>query len=205
MIAQAPKAFPMQNIIYFVTSSIFSSSHYSQSKDASQKEYRQLERKVKELKRKYDALTPRNRYLIINTSENYFTLKSGKKILHEGICSTGSYTLLQTHDGGEQWIFKTPRGMFRVNNIIRKPTWHRPDWAFVEEGLPIPPKHSAKRYEFGVLGEYGFDIGHGYLIHGTLYQRFLGLPVTHGCIRLGDEDLEIVKNNMFIGSRVYIY
>jgi L,D-transpeptidase YbiS len=33
----------------------------------------------------------------------------------------------------------------------------------------------------------------------------MGQNVTHGCIRLGDEDLEIVYNTLQIGSKVYIY
>jgi len=193
----------LQDGIYSVTS-IFSRSHLP-SKEATQKEYKQLERTVRELKRKYETLIPRGRYLVINTTENVYSLKSGKKVLHEGRCSTGSYILLKAYDNSAQWTFKTPRGLFRVGNIIEKPVWRMPDWAFIEEGLPVPPKHSLKRYEFGVLGDWALDIGRGYLIHGTLYQRFLGLPVTHGCIRLGDEDLQIVIHNMSIGSKVFIY
>ncbi len=31
----------------------------------------------------------------------------------------------------------------------------------------------------------------GYIIHGTIFKTLLGKRVTHGCIRLGDEDLEV--------------
>jgi len=61
------------------------------------------------------------------------------------------------------------------------------------------------RFEYGVLGDYALSLGDGYLIHGTLYQRFLGLPVTHGCIRLNDENLELVYRSLQVGSKVYIY
>ncbi|MFH1755394.1 MAG: L,D-transpeptidase, partial [Candidatus Latescibacterota bacterium] len=30
-------------------------------------------------------------------------------------------------------------------------------------------------------------------------------PVTHGCVRLDDEDLKIVYQNLMLGSAVYIY
>jgi lipoprotein-anchoring transpeptidase ErfK/SrfK len=43
------------------------------------------------------------------------------------------------------------------------------------------------------------------MIHGTLYKRFLGMPVTHGCIRIGDDDLEAIFNALPVGSKVYIY
>ena len=150
------------------------------------------------------SLTPPAPYLIIDTSENRIYLWSGTKLLHETVCSSGSYVLLKASNN-QQWMFSTPRGVFRVLGKHHAPVWRRPDWAFVEEGLPIPAPYAAERYETGVLGEYGIDFGNGYLIHGTLYQRQLGLPVTHGCIRLGDEDLRIVYRNLQVGSKIFIY
>jgi lipoprotein-anchoring transpeptidase ErfK/SrfK len=49
------------------------------------------------------------------------------------------------------------------------------------------------------------SLGDGYLIHGTIYKRFIGMPVTHGCVRLGDEDLKAIFNTLSIGSKVYIF
>lgn len=113
--------------------------------------------------------------------------------------------MLKTADGNEKWIFKTPRGMRRIQAKIEDPVWRMPDWAFIEDGLPVPGPYSHERYESGVLGDYALSLGDGYLIHGTLYQRFLGLPVTHGCVRLGDKELEIVFRTLRVGSRVFIY
>jgi L,D-transpeptidase YbiS len=31
------------------------------------------------------------------------------------------------------------------------------------------------------------------------------MPVTHGCIRLNDEDLEAIYNTLAVGSKVYIF
>jgi L,D-transpeptidase YbiS len=103
------------------------------------------------------------------------------------------------------WIFKTPRGEFRIRGKTTFPVWKKPDWAFIEEGLPVPSPDHPSRYEYGSLGDYALSLGYGYLVHGTLYQRFLGMPVTHGCIRLGDTDLKAVYNNLEIGSKVYIF
>ena len=88
---------------------------------------------------------------------------------------------------------------------ITNPVWRRPDWAFIEEGLAVPSATHPSRYEYGVLGDYALSLGDGYLIHGTLYKRFLGMPVTHGCIRMNDEDLEATFKTLNVGSRVYIY
>jgi len=159
---------------------------------------------VDNLKKQFSKLTPKSNYLVINTTENRFFLYSGKELLRAGICSTGSYTLLVQGDK-KKWEFKTPKGIFKIRERKTEPVWKKPDWAFVEEGLPIPSPNHPSRYEYGTLGDYALSLGDGYMIHGTLYQRFLGMPVTHGCIRLGDADLEVVFKAMPSGAKVYIY
>jgi lipoprotein-anchoring transpeptidase ErfK/SrfK len=113
--------------------------------------------------------------------------------------------MLKTEKGDKVWVFKTPKGKRWIHGKITNPSWNRPDWSFIEEGLPVPKKDDPSRWESGVLGDYAMSMGDGYLIHGTIYKRFLGMPVTHGCIRLNDEDLEIVYNTLSIGSKVYIF
>lgn len=169
-----------------------------------QAKHLRLHKEATELDKKLDRLIPRNHYLVVNTTGNTFRLYKGRELVREGLCSTGSYTVLKAGDQ-MSWTFKTPRGMYRIQGKINKPIWRKPDWAFVEEGLPIPPANSSLRFEAGVLGNYAMSLGHGYLIHGTLYQRFLGMPVTHGCVRMGDDDLEAVFRSMQVGSRVFIY
>lgn len=162
------------------------------------------QKRLATLQNKIEKLSPSSPFLIVNTTTNTFVLRNRKGIIREGFCSTGSYTLL---DAGEnlKWIFKTPKGLFRIQGKLVDPLWIKPDWAFIEEGLPVPPKNHPDRFEYGTLGDYALSLGQGYLIHGTLYQRFLGLPVTHGCIRLGDEDLKVVYNMLNEGARVYIF
>ena len=143
-------------------------------------------------------------YILINTTKNEFKLYKGGELIREGICSTGSYVRLE-YDGEKKWVFRTPKGMFRIKGKTKYPVWKKPDWAFVEEGKPIPSLNHPSRYEYGVLGDYSLSLGDGYLIHGTLYQRMLGMPVTHGCVRLGDDDLETVFHTLNIGDRVFIY
>ncbi len=157
------------------------------------------------LERRLASFIPTQTYLVINTVDNRFSLYRNRKLVREGFCSSGSYTLLKTKDGEKEWIFKTPRGRLTIQGKITNPVWRKPDWAFVEEGLPIPGMTDASRYEYGVLGDYAMSLGDGYLIHGTLYKRLLGMPVTHGCVRLNDDDLEAVFYALSVGSRVYIY
>ena len=169
------------------------------------KQMTQLVKDEQRLSRKFSAYTSGQSYLVINTTGNRFFLYQNKKLVREGFCSTGSYTQLTNAEGSKQWIFKTPKGRFWIHEKITSPLWVRPDWSFVEEGLPIPPANDESRYENGVLGDYAMSLGDGYLIHGTIYKRFLGMPVTHGCVRLNDDDLETIYNTLNIGSKVYIF
>jgi lipoprotein-anchoring transpeptidase ErfK/SrfK len=164
-----------------------------------------LNKDVLRLSRKFTSYTPGQSYLVINTTNNRFFLYRNKKLVREGLCSSGSYTRLSSAEGNRHWIFKTPKGQFWIQQKIVKPLWIRPDWAFVEEGLPIPPANDESRFEYGVLGDYAMGLGDGYLIHGTIYTRSMGMPVTHGCVRLGDDDLEAIFNTLNIGSKVYIF
>ncbi len=149
-------------------------------------------------------LVPKSPYLAINSTANEFYLFEDGTITRHEKCSTGSYVLLKNGDL-QQWMFKTPKGEFKILNKKRKPVWKKPDWAFIEEGLPVPSINHSSRFEYGVLGDYSLSLGDGYLIHGTIYQRFIGLPVTHGCIRLNDENLELVYKKLAVGSKVYLF
>ncbi len=162
------------------------------------------QKSIKSLEGKLEKLKPAKPYIIINTTENRFSLRevSGDTI-RTGVCSTGKNEILIV--GEKRIVFKTPKGMFTVRNKRTNRPWVKPDWAYIEEGLPIPPARSADRIEMGTLGEYALELGDGYMLHGTLYQRFLGLPVTHGCVRLGDEDLEVIYKTLSVGSKVFIY
>lgn len=165
----------------------------------------QLDKQIAANNKRLQALMPTTPYIIVNTTGNDFKLFNSKHdMIREGLVSTGSFTILRTGNN-RQFVFKTPRGQLRVLGKTKDPVWKRPDWAFIEEGLKVPSHNHPSRYEYGTLGDYSLNLGDGYLIHGTLYKRFLGLPVTHGCIRMGDDDLELVFKTLQIGSRVYIY
>lgn len=163
-----------------------------------------VQKEIDKLDYKLQLKQPKSYYMIINSASNEFSLYKGNTLITQDKCSTGSYVLLK-NDNNQEWMFKTPKGEFRIQGKTVAPIWRKPDWAFVEDGLPIPPSNHQSRYERGVLGDYALSLGNGYLIHGTLYQRFLGLPVTHGCIRLNDKNLELVYKSLQVGSKVYIY
>jgi lipoprotein-anchoring transpeptidase ErfK/SrfK len=143
-------------------------------------------------------------YIAVDTVANRLYLVKDGEVIREAVCSTGTGGVLEDPATGRRWVFETPRGSHRVQQKIKSPVWNKPDWAFVEDGIPIP-KSAAERMDTYSLGDYALYLGHGYLIHGTLYQRLLGRSVTHGCVRLGDADLEAVYKAAAVGTRVYIY
>lgn len=163
-----------------------------------------LESKNAALRRKIAALAPKGHYVVIDSANNRVYLKKDGQILRDMIASCGSGNVLEDPVGGRTWTFETPRGEFQVRSKITNPIWIKPDWAFIEEGEPIP-KSSAERAEKGMMGDYALGIGRGYFIHGTLYKRLLGRNVSHGCVRLGDEDLKFLYETAGIGTRVFIF
>jgi lipoprotein-anchoring transpeptidase ErfK/SrfK len=168
------------------------------------KQITQMKKDMDHLNIKYNNYTTGQSYLVINTTDNLFYLYKNKKLIRSGHCSTGSYMMLKTEEG-RSWVFKTPKGKRTIQGKTTHPYWHRSDWSYIEEGTPVPPKDDPSRWEYGVLGDYSMSLGDGYMVHGTIYKRFLGMPVTHGCVRLNDEDLDVVFHALSIGSKVYIF
>jgi lipoprotein-anchoring transpeptidase ErfK/SrfK len=164
-----------------------------------------LDRRSRELAARLKAAAPRGVYIVIDQTQNRLYLRRDDETLLDAKCSAGSGMVLKEAVGKKrEWVFDTPRGRFEVLSMLRDPAWAKPDWAFVEEGQPIPT-NPADRIETGSLGEYGLYFGNGYMIHGTLYERLLGRAVSHGCIRVGRSDLRKVWANTRIGTRIYIY
>ncbi|HET8580544.1 MAG TPA: L,D-transpeptidase, partial [Nitrospiraceae bacterium] len=148
---------------------------------------------------------PADHYIVVDTAHNRLYVNHRRELLLTALASTGSGTILNDPDHpGTKWIFDTPRGEFAIQSKLTNPVWVKPDWAFLEEGLDVP-NDPDQRYESGVLGDYALGFGKGYFIHGTLYDRFLGKNVTHGCIRLSDDDLQRVYQLAKIGTPVMIF
>ncbi|MCX6566709.1 MAG: L,D-transpeptidase [Candidatus Aminicenantes bacterium] len=163
-----------------------------------------LQTKAKQLAAKMKNLMPRGTYVLIDTAENRLRVMRDGKMVQEAVVSCGSGDILQDPSGERKWIFDTPRGEFFVSSKLVNPTWIKPDWAFYEEGEELPANFN-DRIDNDTLGEYALGFGSGYFIHGTLYTRMLGRNVTHGCVRVGDDDLKKIYRTVPMGARVYIY
>jgi lipoprotein-anchoring transpeptidase ErfK/SrfK len=71
--------------------------------------------------------------------------------------------------------------------------------------LYVPPVGTKHRTVAGELGHYRLKLGDGYQIHGTPFQKSIGTSATHGCVRMTDEDIEWMYNNVPVGTKVYLY
>ncbi len=165
---------------------------------------RALQTKAKQLAAKMKNLRPRGTYVLIDTAENRLRVMRDGQMVQEAVVSCGSGDILQDPSGERKWIFDTPRGEFSVSSKLVNPTWIKPDWAFYEEGEELPSNFN-DRVDNDTLGDFALGFGSGYFIHGTLYTRMLGRNVTHGCVRVGDDDLKKVYQTVPMGAKVYIY
>ncbi len=171
---------------------------------ASDEDRQTLTSRQKALMRQLARTEPRQPFVVVDRTHNRLFLKTNSETALQAICSVGSGAFLAEPGGSRDWTFATPRGRFRVLSKLRNPVWKKPDWAFIEEGKPLPTD-PGERFEYGQLGEFGLYFGDGYLIHGTLYERLLGRSVSHGCVRLGRDDLRALYAATRVGTAIYIF
>jgi len=147
---------------------------------------------------------PNEVYITVDSYRNRLRIWKGDELLRDALCSTGSGVRLKDPRNGKEWIFDTPQGEMKILRKVKNPVWVKPDWAFIEEGF-LPPKGMRDRVDDFSLGDYGLYMRDGYIIHGTIFKTLLGKRVTHGCIRLGDEDLKFAYDTVPAGARVFLY
>jgi lipoprotein-anchoring transpeptidase ErfK/SrfK len=99
------------------------------------------------------------------------------------------------------------------NDVVRKFADGREVPFDVKEGkeiivnnrLIVPPFGTNQRKYLGVLGNNRLNLGDGYALHGTNEPESVGRSVSHGCVRLRNEDIETLFRMVPIGTPVFIY
>jgi lipoprotein-anchoring transpeptidase ErfK/SrfK len=71
--------------------------------------------------------------------------------------------------------------------------------------IVIPPVGTPQRKFDKVLGHFRLNLGDGYALHGTQETDKLGQSVSHGCVRLGDDDIAHLFQITNVGDEVIIY
>ncbi|HEX8616424.1 MAG TPA: L,D-transpeptidase [Thermoanaerobaculia bacterium] len=139
----------------------------------------------------------------IDVSTNQAFLFRDGQLVKSSLAATGSDKVLRK--GGKVWWFRTPRGRHTVVRKIVDPVWTKPDWAFLEEGKKVPPPDSPLRKERGTMGKYALDLGDRVMIHGTNDPKSIGKRASHGCIRLPNDMLKLLWNEVPVGTSVFVF
>ncbi len=69
----------------------------------------------------------------------------------------------------------------------------------------IPPIGTNQRKYPEVLGSFRLYLGDGYALHGTNVPSSIGRAVSHGCVRLRNQDIATLYQMTDLGTPVYIY
>lgn len=73
------------------------------------------------------------------------------------------------------------------------------------DAIIVPPVDTKQRHYDKVLGKFRLEMGNGYGIHGTDEPDKLGQSVSHGCVRLGDDDIAKLYQIANVHDTVIIY
>jgi L,D-transpeptidase ErfK/SrfK len=102
--------------------------------------------------------------------------------------------------------WRTPLGLTHVIGKQKDPTWYPPESVRKEHaanGDPLPA--SVPPGPDNPLGRYAMRLAAGngtYLIHGTNNPKAVGMPVTHGCIRMYPDDVQALFPLVPVGTPV---
>lgn len=149
------------------------------------------------------------RYVVVHLAENRVYVFDGNRAIWSAPAGTG--TGFQLANGDHEWKFSTPRGMMRVRRMEKDPLWEASDWHYVEKGLKPPPQNDPSRTMAGIMGSTAIYLGDGIAIHGTDQPQLLMNPdpdkrrVSHGCIRLTNENARELMHMVEVGTPVLIY
>lgn len=117
-----------------------------------------------------------------------------------------SHTVLTYPVGIGRQGWNTPLGLTSIVAKTANPTWTVPESIHQEhqqKGDPLPNVVAAGPNN--PLGLYAMRLGFPhYLIHGTNKPYGIGMQISHGCVQMYPEDIEVLFTNASIGMPVQI-
>lgn len=135
--------------------------------------------------------------------------------VHEGIVINSAEMRLYYYPKGTNTVIVLPIGIGQLGTdtpvnwttkVERKkagPTWTptaKMHAEYAAAGNPLPAVVPAG--PDNPMGLYALYIGRLYAIHGTNANFGVGLRVSHGCVRLRNEDIKFLFENVPVGTRV---
>lgn len=149
------------------------------------------------------------RYVVVHLAENRVYVFEGERAIWSAPAGTGTGFRLARQ--GYDWTFTTPRGLFKIRRMEKDPIWQAPDWYYVEKGMRPPSLDHPSRFIPGVMGNSAVYLGDGLAIHGTAGWQLILNPdpearrVSHGCIRLTNENARELMHLVDVGTTVLVY
>ncbi|MGH7680104.1 MAG: L,D-transpeptidase [Gemmatimonadaceae bacterium] len=111
---------------------------------------------------------------------------------------------IQTRDGGAITVIGSD--VMRVSDSGVTAFSQGEGREIVADGnLIVPPFGTNQRKFRDVLGTHRLNLGDGYAIHGTNKPELIGRSVSHGCVRLLNEDIAKLYELAPVGTPVFIY
>jgi murein L,D-transpeptidase YcbB/YkuD len=105
-------------------------------------------------------------------------IPSGRLDVFEAGALTRSYPVSVGGRG-----FETPAGSYKVHRVVWNPWWHPPDSKWAAGRKPTPPGPE------NPMGRVKLQFAELLYIHGTTEENRLGVPASHGCVRMANSDL----------------
>jgi L,D-transpeptidase ErfK/SrfK len=132
-----------------------------------------------------ETLMTANTRVVISLSQRQLTLYQNDEIWNEFPVAIGQ----------DEW--QTPTGDFTVRDMRTDPRWQHP---ITKESVgPGPSNPLGSRWiGFLVMGDY--HIG----IHGTNQETLIGEAVSHGCVRMFDQDIQTLYSHLKVGTPIKV-
>lgn len=99
--------------------------------------------------------------------------------------------------------YATPLGRFQVTDKVEDPAWIQFDWENPSRAIrtiPPGPDNPLGRRWIGFASAHGWDIG----FHGTPRPELLGMAVSHGCVRMRNDDVVKLYDRVSVGTTVIV-
>ena len=104
--------------------------------------------------------------------------------------------------GRKPW--ETPTGTFRINEMVKDPDWKVVDFKNPSKPttgrVPPGPNNPMGLRWISFASAHGWEVG----FHGTAKTHLLGQAVSHGCVRMSNQDVVKLFDRVKLGTTVIV-
>jgi len=93
--------------------------------------------------------------------------------------------------------WETPVGKFKVEKKLENPVWQQP---ITGELIKTGPENPLGKRWIGFWSDERHHIG----FHGTNKEQLVGQPVSHGCLRMRNNDIQALYEQVVIGTPIVV-